>query len=259
MKERYNLKNEYKKVKNFWNKAYLNGKGGFLAVSKKCHKNRFNYEMNIIMSLLNTSRKINCEKFLDIGCGEGEYLIALSRCFKSGKGVDSSQKAIELAKRNIKNSKVANVVVEVCDLLNICEHNKYDVIFVGGVLMYISDDDLQIAIDKLKNLLRDDGVIILRESVATYKKFKRKNPPTIYRYWRDLINLFEKRQFLCVKYIENEGYSLSYYFGFLEKWRLSHLYPLLKHLFRIRLWYIMQVKKKNYNTNYFYLMKKAAD
>lgn len=59
------------------------------------------------------------EKIIDLGCGNGMLLIDLAENgFENLVGVDYSQKAIDLADAVLKENKIDNVKLQVCDILD---------------------------------------------------------------------------------------------------------------------------------------------
>ncbi len=54
-------------------------------------------------------------KVLDVGCGPGEFSLRVARIAKSVTGIDTSQVALEFAKRNLARSDLKNVAFRHCD------------------------------------------------------------------------------------------------------------------------------------------------
>lgn len=53
------------------------------------------------------------KKVLDIGCGPGEFSLRVARIAKSVTGIDTSQVALEFAKRNLARSDFKNVTFSI--------------------------------------------------------------------------------------------------------------------------------------------------
>ena len=95
---------------------------------------RFNIAINTIISS-------NCDSVLDIGCGPGDYSIALRK-----EGVDNitaldfSQKMIDMAVKLEKATFSTNKIKwESSDFLNYPIDSPYDGVIVVGVMDYIED------------------------------------------------------------------------------------------------------------------------
>jgi 2-polyprenyl-3-methyl-5-hydroxy-6-metoxy-1,4-benzoquinol methylase len=101
-------------------------------------------------------------KVLDLGCGTGAY----SRWFASQgarvKGLDFSEKSINIARRL---SSEYDIEYETASILDLQETDKYDLVFVSGVISVASkskDEVIKILTD-LKPLVGHSGLIFFAE------------------------------------------------------------------------------------------------
>lgn len=94
---------------------------------------------------------------LDIGCGYGRDEIYLSKYLNCHiKAIDSSQKAISTAR----NIKIENVDFAVCNFADLAE-GKYNIVFISNLYHSLKEREREALRDKLKNLLRPDGMLFL--------------------------------------------------------------------------------------------------
>jgi len=97
---------------------------------------------------------------LDIGCGVGDFLLALATKGFTGIGVDYNKVSIELAQQKaLKN----NLPIEfTCiDASNIAETNSFDFIVMNDVTEHVSDKELITIFNKVKKLLKPNGKFLI--------------------------------------------------------------------------------------------------
>lgn len=94
-------------------------------------------------------------KFLDAGCGKGDVSrFLLENGFVKGKAIDSSDKAISVAKTKLSN---LDIQIEKKDILK--EKEKYDFIVLWDVLEHCEND--QEILNHLKKLLNKEGYLLV--------------------------------------------------------------------------------------------------
>lgn len=101
---------------------------------------------------------------LDIGCGTGIWLEHLAPTFERAEGFDLSQAMVDSARRRMAAAGLAHVSIELGSLAELDREDAYDLIFVGGVLMYLRDDVAEQAVKRIHQALRKGGVLIARET-----------------------------------------------------------------------------------------------
>ncbi len=93
-------------------------------------------------------------KFLEIGCGEGDFLIRLSQAGYHGAAYDFSEIARNSALNKLKSHNITNIEL----LSQLPENNNYDYILMFEVIGYLSDPVVYLS--QLKNKLNRDGMIV---------------------------------------------------------------------------------------------------
>ena len=100
-------------------------------------------------------------KIIDLGCGTGSLVSGLKNCgYKNVSGVDVSLENIQqakLAELDLKHGEIIAFLDEVIE-----KSEKFDAVFLLDVLEHLDDDELYDLVDKVKNILSDDGVFIIK-------------------------------------------------------------------------------------------------
>ena len=116
------------------------------------------------------------EACLDVGCGSGVWLERLAPRFARAHGIDLSSAMVESARAHVAKGGHRNVTVSCQGAMELSEEARYDLIFVGGVLMYLNDDVVGEMVSKLRRMLAPGGLLILRESTSRPEPWYRDTP-----------------------------------------------------------------------------------
>jgi 2-polyprenyl-3-methyl-5-hydroxy-6-metoxy-1,4-benzoquinol methylase len=97
---------------------------------------------------------------LDIGCGDGQFLLALAFHGFKCAGIDSSKDLIEEAQLNAARDKlkVDFFCEDICDL---SFESPFDYVVLNDVMEHLSDRELQPLFDKIADILNPSGEIII--------------------------------------------------------------------------------------------------
>lgn len=158
---------DYEKTLNFWEQNSIKGNvyGSFLISDDNLGNYRLKWEQRYLDKIIkHFFLSKNNLKILDVGCGTGNFVDFFSG-YGSVIGFDFSKNSIDYCRSRFKNIK--GVSFSVGNILDFDIKEKFDLIFVGGVLMYIEDKDINKAIENLANLLSKDGIIIFREATMS--------------------------------------------------------------------------------------------
>ena len=122
-------------------------------------------EMPIVADLL---KKHRCRKVLDIGCGEGSFLIRLAKDTKNIRyvGVDHSETLIEDARVKVRRRSLKNVDFKIAFFNQGFERAKYDAVTTRYVLQHATNS--QSFLDAVYRRLQKKGVFIAVESLDAY-------------------------------------------------------------------------------------------
>lgn len=119
---------------------------------------------------------------LDVGCGNGLYTEHLATIFEEVVGLDLSQARIE---KNIKDNKFKNIIYLSENFITCTTEKlgKFDFIFASDLGMYSHEKYLENTFNALLNLLKEDGILLTRESTSMKgnRSFKSYNYIAYYR------------------------------------------------------------------------------
>ncbi len=113
-------------------------------------------EMPAIMDLMGD---VSGKLVLDLGCGSGEYALALARKGAKITGLDISGKCLDLVQEKAKNENVDMDLVHgsISDL-NIF-NRQFDMVFSSTTMHYVKD--IMAAFRQVNSLLKNDGTFLL--------------------------------------------------------------------------------------------------
>ena len=103
-------------------------------------------------------------RVLDVGCGAGAWSEIFSQRYKTVIGIEQSSLMLKAARERV--ASLPNVKILEGDGRHDLPEGSFDMIFLGGLCMYLNDDDLIELLHSLKNRLTEGGSIILRESTS---------------------------------------------------------------------------------------------
>lgn len=144
---------------------------------------------------------------LDLGCGSGRMLPFFAIRTKRVVGVDFSESLLKFAKKVANEFNLANISLIQQHIAEFCVNDKFDIIFAGGVFSSLNDTDLERAIKNIKNMLTNDGSLIVRDSLSWRKRCVLKEKfiynfqerySVIYRTIEEIKQIMAKYDFLCV-------------------------------------------------------------
>ena len=101
---------------------------------------------------------------LDVGCGAGAWVELFARRYGSVTGVERSGLMVEAAKERVAH--LPNAQVLQGDVRADLPSGPFDLIFLGGMCMYLNDADVVSLIGELKERLAEGGLVVLRESTV---------------------------------------------------------------------------------------------
>jgi SAM-dependent methyltransferase len=123
---------------------------------------RYLLRKRLVLELLRDVEKGAC---LEIGCGAGDLCATLHNMGYHVKGIDSSEKAIQLCQELYKDICPTGTINFVCE--SICDvSDTFDTILMFEVLEHIEDD--RAALSRVHELLRASGQLLL--SVPAHEK-----------------------------------------------------------------------------------------
>jgi ubiquinone/menaquinone biosynthesis C-methylase UbiE len=122
-------------------------------------------EIPIVADLL---KKLKCRTALDIGCGEGSFLLQLAGKVRRTRfvGIDHSELSVRDALANLRRRSLHNVRFETAFFDQSFERRKYDAIMTRYTLQHSSDP--QSFLNAVFERLRKNGTFVALESLDDY-------------------------------------------------------------------------------------------
>jgi len=199
--------NRFKKIKTFWETdtthrqelggVYPIGQGGYFEIIY-----RHFWEVKNLKSLIKLKKTDN---FLELGCGNGRWAVALAKKINNYIGVDINANGLKYAEQQCKKENINNVTFINNNILYY-EWNfdyKIDVLFMSAVTQYLDVKEIEQVISNLKPYFSEKIVIIDRSSINYQKELILDSNKyfSIYRTPKNLISIYKS---LGIKYIKNK-------------------------------------------------------
>ena len=145
-------------------------------------------------------------RVLDVGCGAGAWVEVFANRYGSAVGVERSQLMVEAAKERV--AYLSNAEVHQGDGRQDLPDGPFDLIFLGGLMMYQGDADVVSLLRSLRSRLSEGGAIILRESTVRRGVLALKGEyQVVYRSVDVYQRLFEEAGTAAVEVRRNFGYT----------------------------------------------------
>lgn len=127
---------------------------------------------NQILDLIKFQIRNNIDNYvgtlLDVGCGEGRLLLELAPFFSQMYGIEPDFDRLESARRLAEERGFMNKTTFVqASAQNCIIESKFDVILCSHVLQHIGTDDVLIVVQKLIDLLKEGGLLVITTCLAS--------------------------------------------------------------------------------------------
>jgi protein-L-isoaspartate O-methyltransferase len=195
--------------------SYFHGSSGTTAAAMSMMAHGHNLPLNAVahrlakeLSTINDwmSAVSNSGRVLDVGCGAGAWVEIFADRYDSVVGIERSPLMVEAAR--IRVSHMPNAQILSGDGRKDLPEGPFEIIFVGGLFMYLNDFDAVALLQSLKERLSAEGSIILRESTVRTGEFLAKGEyQAIYRNVDSYQRLFQKSEIPCLEVRPNPGYN----------------------------------------------------
>jgi len=196
-------------------RRYFNGAGGGTAatVSMMAHEHNLpasaaRYRLRKeILSISDWLGEVCASgRVLDVGCGAGAWDEIFAKRYDSVIGIEQSPLMVAAARERV--ACLPNVEIFEGDGRNDLPEGSFDMIFLGGLCMYLNDIDVVALLNSLKSRLVEGGSIILREStVQQGVSLAEGEYQAIYRSVSRYHQLFEDAGPFRVEVRRNYGYT----------------------------------------------------
>jgi len=227
----------YDIVNKYWGAAqtsilgpYMMDGFGFSAVAGRF---RFRVETRITQQLIHSLSSDGT--VLDLGSGIGYWAEHFAEHFAKVVAVESSTPLYNAMKQRCKS--YSNVKTIQGDVLLFEPEDRFNLIFLGGLLMYLNKDDVVALLRKLSQALEPGGIIVCRESTVQQGVMTREGEyQAVYRSVTEYQRIFEECRLTIVKEEQNRPYVLVQMgCEFVKKWKALvptrlQMIPVVGHL-----------------------------
>ncbi|MBM3246779.1 MAG: class I SAM-dependent methyltransferase [Candidatus Omnitrophica bacterium] len=107
---------------------------------------------------------------LDLGCGAGRMSLFFGQRCGKVVGVDFSENLLKMAAENIRPFGLNNISFIQEHAERFLSSDKFDIIFLGGILSYLNDKEAQDALSHAREMLKGSGRLIIRDSLKSRKR-----------------------------------------------------------------------------------------
>ena len=194
--------------------SYFGGSGGTTAAAMSMMAHGHNLPLNAVAHRLTKELRTinewigavaNSGRVLDVGCGAGAWVEFFAKRFGNVIGVERSPLMVEAARNRIANTTNAQILNG--DGRKDLPEGPFELIFVGGLFMYLNDSDAVTLLHSLKERLCSGGSIILRESTVRNGELLAKGEyQAVYRSVDRYHDLFQRAAIPCQEVRGNPGY-----------------------------------------------------
>ena len=195
--------------------GYFDGSGGTTAASMSMMAHGHNLPLKAVTHRVAREQRIIGEwldavpdsgRVLDVGCGAGAWVEIFANRYDSVIGVERSQLMVDAARNRV--SYLTNAQILSGDVRRDLPEGPFDLIFAGGLFMYLNDSDAVSLLGSLKERLSVEGSIVLRESgVRSGVLLVKGEYQAVYRSVDLCRHLFEQWDIACLEVKQNLGYN----------------------------------------------------
>jgi trans-aconitate methyltransferase len=200
---------DYSKVNLYWNNTrpsilgpYMMDGFGFPVGAGKF---RFQAETGIVKHLIRDLDRNGA--VLDLGSGIGYWTEYFAQHFRKVISIESSGPLYEAMKGRC--SHYPNVKAVHGDVMTFEPEDRYELVFLGGMLMYLNESDAITLLRKITSSLGPRGVILCRETTVTNGVVTRSGEyQAVYRSIEVYKDIFRKSGLDIIKVQKNVPYVL---------------------------------------------------
>ena len=212
---------DYETVNRYWDQAapsvlgpYMMGGFGFPAGAGRF---RFRAECRIVERLIQVARRDG--SVLDLGSGIGCWTEYFAQQFARVVTVEASRPLFEALEKRC--ASLLNVKYILGDVMRFKPEDQYELVFLGGMLMYLNEQDVSALLRKLIHSLRPGGIILCRETTVRQESIARQGEyQAVYRSVGNYQRIFAECGFSVVKVQMNVPYVLMQMgCEFVKKWK----------------------------------------
>lgn len=157
------------KIKNFWeNRGTKYQKIPFESISnlEECPEllqEKIDIEKTQVLPRLHLHAD---QTVLDLGAGVGQWTFRFAPLVKKVVAVEYASTQVKLAKKTLLQNKIFNVKYIESPAEDFETNEKFDLIFISGLFVYMIDEQVSKLLPKLRNWIKPKGIIFLRDGTS---------------------------------------------------------------------------------------------
>lgn len=155
--------------------VYPMGGGGLLEIPYRHY-----FEVKHLRNKVLFDKNMNV---LELGCGNGRWILSLAPLVKHYTGVDFSNLALEIAEEEIMKNGLKNVSLLEKNIIDFQADRNYDIVYFSGVTQYLQDYEISRILINLEPYLKNDAVLIDRSTI-NYKTRETLSTPEYFSIFR---------------------------------------------------------------------------
>ena len=120
--------------------------------------------------------------------------------------VEFSEGMMNIAKKTYKELGLKNLYFKMSEAQKFLNTEKYQLIWISGLLIYLSDDELRQLISNCRKMLASNGLLLLRDGTGLKKRYEINN-----QFSKDLNSNYSATYRSAEEYehsIKNDGFKL---------------------------------------------------
>lgn len=175
-----------------------------LESDQELQKAKLRIERQKVLAMMEFSPEM---EVLDLGAGIGTWSILFAERCKHVDIVEYSERMLCIARELAKERSLSNIKYILQDVLQYTSDIQYDIIFISGLLIYITDDKIARLFENLRGYSKPGTILVLRDSTGVPNRYEIVNQfseaagdyyNAIYRTRDEYIELFKSIGFhLC--------------------------------------------------------------
>lgn len=170
-----------------------------------CVEHRFELERIALQGILDRRLTQPNSVVLDLGCGSGEWTAHFAGSAKRVVGVERSGPMVAAARARTRG--MSNVEIVQSDVLDYALVTPVELVFLGGLLMYLDRPDAVSLLRRCGTELMEDGILIARESTVPEGVVVRSDGyHAVYRSTDEYRKIAAEAGLVVVETLENVGY-----------------------------------------------------
>ena len=202
---------DYSAVNSYWGEAETSILGPYMmegfGFPASAGRFRFQSETKIVKRIIRQSNPYCTGNVLDLGSGVGYWAEYFGRHFKKVVAVEASANLYEAMAQRC--SPYPGITPIHDNVLFFEPKDRFSLIFIGGLLMYLNESDLIALLRKMKSYLNPGGIILCRETTVRNGTVTREGDyQAIYRSVPTYHSLFSKCSLSVIETCLNKPYVL---------------------------------------------------